>query len=217
VVLVAGCGGDSEAVLPEVSRPVVSSLTPQQIVTEAQRSFAQASSVHITGNYRENGKPVTFDIRLAQDKATGTVTSDGSKTEVRRIGDQVFVLGDDKFLTALGPEAVKTKGKWLVAPSAQADPGLANLTDKQRFLGTLNPGNGVLVKEPVRPLAGTPAVSVRSSTGARLFVADTGPANPLRLQRTGAISGFVDYGDFSAPVDVTAPTPTVPLASVTGG
>lgn len=218
LVLVAGCGGDSEAVLPEVSRPAVSGLTAEQIVTEAQRALSQASSVHITGTYRENNKPVTIDMRIAQDDmATGIVISNGSNVEVRRIGDQLFVRGDDKFLAALGPEAVKTKGKWLVGPIAQADRGLANLTDLQRFAGTLSPGKGALVKEAVRPLAGTPAVSVRSSTGARLFVADTGPTNPLRVERTGPISGFVDYRDYNAPVVVTAPAPTVPLASVTGG
>lgn len=217
-VLVAGCGTDSEKPLPEVSSPAVSSLTAEQIVTEAQRALAQAASVHITGSYRENNKPVTVDMRIGQgDKATGTVTSDGSTVQLRRVGDQLFVLGDDKFLAALGPDAVKSKGKWLVGPIAQADRGLANLTDLQRFAGTLSPGTGTLTKEAVRPLAGTPAVSVRSSTGARLYVADTGAADPLRVERTGAVTGFVDYRDYNAPVDVTAPTPTVPLASVTGG
>ena len=41
VTLVAGCGGDSERPLPDARPPAVASLTPQQIVTEAQRALAQ--------------------------------------------------------------------------------------------------------------------------------------------------------------------------------
>jgi hypothetical protein len=221
VTLVAGCGGDSERSLPDTRPPAVDSLTPQQIVTEAQRALAQAKSVHITGQYRENNKPVTLDMRIASgtdasgDRATGTVTSDGSTVQVRRVGDKLYVKGDDKFLAALGEKAKATKGKWLVGPIAQADRGLANLTDLQRFATGISPGTGKLQKEGVRSLAGQQAVSVLNPTGARLRDADTGTPYPLRLERIGPAVGFFDYGDYDQPVDVKAPSPTVDLASVT--
>jgi hypothetical protein len=216
LVLLAGCGSDSERTLPDAAPPAVDSLTAQQIVTEAQRALSQASSVHVSGEYRENNKPVEIDMTiLAGNKATGKVVADGSTVELRRLGDQLYVKGDDKFLDALGPKAKATKGKWLVGPVAQADKGLAQLTDLQRFAGTLSPGKGALTKEAVRSLNGQKAVSVRSSTGARLWVADAGPAFPLRVERIGTATGFIDYGNYNAKVDVQAPTPTVPLASVT--
>ena len=214
--LLTGCGSDAERPLPEVTTPKVDSLTAPQIVTEAQRALSQARSVHITGEYRDAGKPVKIDITIAAgDKATGTVTTDGVKVELRRIGGTLYVRGDDKFLSALGPQAQAAKGKWLVGPIAQADRGLANLTDLGRFAGTLSPGKGTLTKEDVRKLAGQDAVSVRSSTGARLWVADTGKPYPLRVERIGDVAGFLDYGDYDAPVTVTAPSPTVDLTTVT--
>jgi hypothetical protein len=212
----AGCGGSTQRTLPDATPPSLDTLTAQQIVTEAQRALSQASSVHVTGEYRENNKPVKIDMRIAAgNMAVGTVTANGSTSEVRRVGDKLYVMGDDAFLAALGPKAQATKGKWLVGPIAQADRSLANLTDLQRFAGTLAPGRGTLTKESVRMLAGKQAISVRSSTGARLWVADTGPAYPLRVERIGEAIGFVDYGDYNAPVSVKAPGPTVDLASVT--
>jgi hypothetical protein len=212
----SACGGNDERPLPAVTTPTASSLTAPQIVTEAQRAFSTATATHITGQYKENGKPVQVDMRIeAGKKATGRVITDGVGVEVRRLGDTLFVKGDDKFLAALGPAAQATKGKWLVSPIAQADRGLANLTDLDRFAGTLSPGKGKLTKEDVRTLAGQPAVSVRSSSGARLWVADTGKPYPLRVERTGDVAGFIDYGDYDSLVDVRAPSPTVDLASVT--
>ena len=74
---------------------VAADLTAPQIVTEAQRALASASSVRIRGEYTENGKPIAVDMRLAAgDKATGVVTTDGVKVEVRRIGDQLYVKGE---------------------------------------------------------------------------------------------------------------------------
>jgi hypothetical protein len=212
----SACGSNVERPIPAVTTPAPSSLTAPQIIAEAQRSLAQSSSVHITGKYSEAGKPVEIDMRiLADKKATGSVTTAGVRVELRRIGDRLFVQGGDAFLDALGPRAKATKGKWLVGPVAQADRGLANLTDLDRFSETLAPGKGTLTKEGVRPLAGQPAVSVRSSTGARLWVADVGGAHPLRVERTGEVTGFLDYRDYDAPVTVTPPSPTVDLASVT--
>jgi hypothetical protein len=217
VALLAGCGSDSERTIPAATTPAVSTLTAPQIVTEAQRALSEAKSVRVTGQYKEKGKPVTLDVRLvAGKKATGSVLANGSKVELRRIGDKLYVKGDDKFLAALGPKAQATKGKWLVGPVAQADPGLANLTDLDQFAATLTPGKTGLTKETVRQLAGKPAISVRSSTGARLWVADSGKPYPLRLERTGTAVGFIDYGEYDRTVDVTAPSPTVDLASVSG-
>lgn len=214
-VVLVGCGSESERVVPVPDPPAASTLTPEQILTEAQRALAQASSVRVTGEFREAGRPVKIDMRiLAGDKATGTVVTDGSTVELRRIGDQLFVKGDDKFLSALGPKAQATKGKWLVGPIAQADRGLANLTDLERFAQGLTPGAGKLTKEPVKPLNGKPAVGVLSSIGARVYVADKGTAFPLRVERIGELQGVVDYGDYNAAVEVAKPEPTVDLATV---
>lgn len=216
VALLAGCGGNSERPLPDARPPAVDTLTAPQIVTEAERALAQAKSVHITGQYRQGDKPVKLDMRIAAgNTAVGTVTSNGSTVELRRLGDKLYVKGDDTFLAALGEKAKATKGKWLVGPVAQADRSLADLTDLQRFAATLSPGKGKLVKEPVRDLHGQQAVSVLNPTGVRLWVAATGAPYPLRLERLGAAVGSIDYGDYNQPVDVKAPSPTVDLASVT--
>jgi hypothetical protein len=134
--------------------------------------------------------------------------------ELRRIGDQIYLKGDDRFLEALGPAAQATKGKWLKGPVAQADRGLANLTDLDVFAGTLSPGQGALTKEAVRPFAGQPAISVRSSTAARLWVANTSRPTPLRIERLGTSVGTLDFVEYDAKVDVTAPSPTVEIATV---
>src|SRR4051812_13878650 len=73
VALLTGCGSNSERPIPAATTPAVSSLTAPQIVTEAQRALSPASAVHVTGQYRENNKPVSLDMRiLAGKKATGT-------------------------------------------------------------------------------------------------------------------------------------------------
>lgn len=213
--VLAGCGGNSERTLPAASPAAVDSLGAAQIVTAAQRALAAARSVHIVGQYQQDNRPVRVDMRIAAgNTAVGTVTSNGSSVEVRRVGDQLYVKGDDTFLAALGDKAKATRGKWLVGPIAQADRALAELTDLQGFAGTLTPGSGTLTKEAVRPLGGQQAVSVLNPAGARLWVADTGTPYPLRLERLGTTVGTLDYSDYDRPVEVKAPSPTVPLSSV---
>jgi len=221
-IALAACAGEKERELPPVPQPVAADLTAPQIITEASRALATTSSVRVRGDYKENGKPVTIDMRLAagsgpnDDRATGVVTQDGVRVELRRIGDQIYLKGDDRFLEALGPQAQATKGKWLKGPVAQADKGLANLTDLDAFAATLSPqGQGKLTKEAPAPFAGQPAVSVLSSTGARLYVANTNRPNPLRIQRIGQLVGVIDFTEYDAPVDVKAPSPTVELGTVT--
>lgn len=214
------CGGDDERPLPQATTPVAADLTAPQIVTEAQRALSEASSVRIKGQYKQNDKPVTVDVRIAagkapaDDKATGVVTTDGVRVEIRRLGDQIYLKGDDRFLQALGPKAQTAKGKWLKGPVAQADQGLANLTDLDAFASTLAPGREALTKESVKPLAGQPAISVLSPKGARLWVANTGKPFPLRIDRIGVAVGTLEFLDYNAPVDVRAPSPTVDLATV---
>jgi hypothetical protein len=205
------CGGGSSS-----SGGGVASQSASQIVTTAANALRTVSSVHVAGNVSEGASgTLGLDLRLVPGKgATGTMTQNGSSVRLVILGQQVYLNGGAAFWrkAAGATVAQKLAGHWIKGPSAQFG-GLADELTVNELLKGLLDNHGGLVKGGSTTVGGRRAVSVVDhSKGGTLDVAATGTPYPLQLSNSGADGGKVTFGDFNAPVSLTAPagaqTPT---------
>src|SRR3954451_321826 len=86
----AGCGGSSSN--GEAKKPA------DQVVADAQKAALAGSSVHVTGTITDNGTPLKLDMTLVKDKGgKGTLSENGLKFELVRVGDTAYIRGSDAF------------------------------------------------------------------------------------------------------------------------
>jgi hypothetical protein len=223
-------------------RPVPTSPAPSgeagkpaaTIIADARNALLAATSVHLLGTFTitSAGAPRStqrLDLRLThvrgQPAATGTVTTvtgSGAKaTSVTialiRLGGTLYIRGDRAYYARIGPKAVAVAGRWLSLPTAQ-DRSVAELTDVSAVAQGFSTTAGTRVRGTAQ-LGGTPVVQVMAGTDATLYVAARGRPRPLRLQRSSTATGVlgtVDFGDYDAPLTVTAPAAPIALARVGG-
>lgn len=201
------------------------------IIGDARAALLAATTVHVSGSFTQNSAAVQrLDLHLTRVKgqpaAIGTVTTvtrSGARTAtVRltliRLGSHLYVRGDRAYYTRIGPKAAAVAGHWLSLPIAQ-DRSVADLTDLATLAAGLasSPADRVLGTDR---LGGAGVVVVRAASGATLYVAATGPARPVRLQRAMAsgapVTGTLDFTDYDAPVSVAAPPGAIDIAKVRG-
>jgi hypothetical protein len=69
-------------------------------------------------------------------------------------------------------------------------------------------------------IGATPVVDVMAGVGTTLYVAATGPARPIRLNRSlnvpAGANGSLDFTGYDVPVKVAAPPGALPIATVRG-
>ena len=63
-------------------------------------------------------------------------------------------------------------------------------------------------------LDGVPVVVISRQDGARLYVANAGPAHPLRAESEGADPGRIDFTDYGADAQISAPPTYVELGEL---
>ena len=107
-----------------------------------RQALRDAKSAEISGNVRSSGTAVRFDVMLSGNNSKGTLTISGNDVQLIKIGQSVFIKGDQDFLKkyAGGNTAVldKLNGKWLKTDST-SDFDLFTLDG---FAGQLKGGTG---------------------------------------------------------------------------
>jgi hypothetical protein len=153
--------------------------------------------------------------------ATGTITtiaSAGGQTltvpiAVIRVGEQLFIYADKSYYARIGAKVALAAGHWLSLPASQ-DAAFADLTDVTKFAAGLA---ATAAKTGGQLRLGTiPAVVVQTG-GALVYVASSGPARLLRLQRpapANALAGTLDFSEYGAALTVRAPAGAIALQSL---
>ena len=205
-------------------------------MSDARAALLAASSVRVTGTVNvmaagTGGTTQRFDLRLTRVKntpaATGTVTTTsvtGTKRftvtlAIIRVGGTLYIRGNREYYARIGPKAAAVAGRWISLPASQ-DTSVAGLTDLSIVAaGLAAPSNRASVAGTAR-IGSAPVIVLRPNSAAKLYVAASGPARPLRLQRTLDVSaggdGTIDFADYDAPVTVTAPAGAIPIAKLRG-
>src|SRR3954447_7748193 len=179
VAALAGCGGSSSN--GEAKK------TADQVVSDAQKAALAASAVHVSGNITDNGTPLAVDLTLVKGKGgKGTLSENGLKFELVRVGDTAYIKGTDAFLRKFAGAAAATlfHDKWLKGPASSGDLGaLTPLTDADKLFKAALGQHGKLANKGETDFQDQKVVEINDTTqGGTLYVAAEGDAFPVALK-----------------------------------
>lgn len=215
-LLLSGCGSGT----PKDNG--VATKSAKDIVAAATAAMKAKGSVHISGKGTLEGSTMTLDVRMrtSEQKGTGTLTVKGAKLQLVRLGSKLYVKGDRAFFAAQGVPAQlldRVADTWLVG-----DAGSGQLADLGSFfdIGKVLAPDGTVVKGRQTTIHGQKVIEVKDTSQGNpgsLYVRTTG--DPLVEQMTsgGTDSGTLDFTEYGAKVEVTAPSGAVDLNQVLGG
>ena len=218
VVLLTGCGGHKKAAVQngEASKPA------ERVLADATAAASKARSAHISGNITSDGTQITLDLDTARGKgAKGSMSTNGLKFDLVRIGRVAYIRGSDEFLKHFAGAAVAQllHGRWFKASIDNARfASLRPVTDVGLLLGKVSSNHGKLVNDGKTTYKGTDVVAIRdTSDNSKLYVAATGKPYPVAIVggKEGQ-SGTVTFGDWNAHVSLSAPSGAIDISKFAG-
>jgi hypothetical protein len=211
-LLLAGCGGSSSNGEAEKSA--------SQILADAKRAAIEAGSVKVRGTIEDQGTAIALDLLVGTDGGSGTMTIQGSKIDIIRIGNVVYLRAGADFYRQVGAgkgAGQLLDGRWLKVASTSADfKDLASFTDIDQFMKNALKPEGKISKGGETTVSGSKAIELKDSKGGSLFVATTGKPYPVEFHGGGTTSGKLVLTDFGAAVKPKAPKNPVDLAKLGG-
>src|SRR4029079_12177990 len=165
--LLAGCGssGTTENANDEASKP------PGGVLADAKAAATSASSAHVAGSIKANGTPTTLDLTTARSKgAKGSMSTNGLKFDLVRIGDTVYIRGSDEFYKHFAGAAAAQllHGKWLKAPATRGQlKSIAPLTSIGALFNGISSQHGKLANDGKTSYKGQDVVAIRDTSDGR--------------------------------------------------
>lgn len=210
-LFVAGCTGAPNPDTTPTPTPTtngVEAMAADEILDAAEEALTDAESVHVSGTIGAGNETFTLDLTYAGTNISGTVEVFGVSTEIRKLGNDVYVRAADTSLFAqfLTPEQQVLlpliAGKWVKVNAGLAAgflPGAPLSVDQ--FTVHAPP----LEKGEVTEIDGTSAITVTDADGQTFAVAIVGEPYLLESSHEGNTLTFSDYNE---PVTVEAPAET---------
>ena len=215
-LLISGCGGGS-------SGNGIDKLSASDALAKVKTATADVTSVHVRGTIQQSGKPLTLDVEVGSSSAQGSVGVGGGTMDLRFVDGVTYFRGDSKVFEAFGANAAQASlaaNRWIkdTGSSGPAGSFAAFLNKKKLFDALLTP-QGTIKTGGSSSVNGTKALILvdSSAEGGKLYVAETGDALPLRIERTGDNGGRVDFLDYNADVEVDAPSGALDISQLGGG
>ncbi len=214
--LVAGCDkksgldpavNDSPSAAP--SDNAVALLPASEILSKALAAASSAQSVHVKGDVTVDSDKISLDVTVSGENGKGTITAEGQSVELIRLNNDVYMKAGEGFWNMVAGNdpnpavASLLKDRWVKVPADEGFAELANLFDPD----TLLPDAGPATKGETKTINGISAIGLTDSvdTGeAVIYVATQGEPYPLRLEGPPG-EGAIDFTDWNAPVEITAP------------
>lgn len=218
VALLAGCGGHGKAAKPngEASKP------PERVLADAKAAATKASSAHVSGNVESDAGPITLDLSTTRGKgAKGSMSTNGLKFDLIRIGDVAYIRGSDEFYKHFAGAAIAQliRGKWLKASITNPRfHSLLPLTSVGLLLGKVSSSHGKLVNDGETTYKGADVVAIRdTSDNSKLYVAATGTPYPVAIVGgKKGVSGTITFGDWNKHVSLSAPSGALDISKLGG-
>jgi hypothetical protein len=206
----AACGGSSSN--GEADK------TPTEILTDGKKAALDAGSVHVSGSITDQGTTIGVDLRIGKDAGAGTMTLRGSKIDLVRVGDTVYIRAPASFYTSLGAGqgvGQLLDGKWLKASATSKEfADLAQLTAIGAFTKQALKPDGTVTKGSETTVDGQKVIELKSSKGGSLYVATTGKPYPVELKGSGTSKGTITFSDWGASVKAQAPAKSIDLSQL---
>jgi hypothetical protein len=209
-LLLTGCGGGG------TPTNGLEDKSPAQIQEEAAAAIKGAKGVHVTGTSITDGTPAQVDLQIQNGSSSGTITLEGAHFEITRVGEVTYVKADEAALESLGiPPEMHGLGadRWLkLAPQEASGLGGFSLDS---FAHQLTMNESPLETEVEQTeLDGKRVVVISTQDGSRLYIANTGPAYPIRGDLKGANEGRIDFSEYDVDFQITAPQDYVELGEL---
>jgi len=203
-----GCGGTPSNGLEDKSAA--------QVQQDAAAAIRAAESVHVTGTSATDDTPAQVDLRIQDGSSSGTITLEGAQFEITRVGEVAYVKADEGALESLGipPEMLRLGAdRWLkLAPQeASALEGFSLDSFAQQLTMNESP---LETEVEQTELDGTRVVVISQQDGSKLYIANMGPAYPLRGELKGANAGRIDFSEYDVDFQITAPQNFVELGEL---
>ena len=215
--VLAGCGssGTTAKANDEASKP------PGRVLADAKAAATSASSAHVAGSIKSNGTPTTLDLTTARNKgAKGSMSTNGLKFDLVRIGDTVYIRGSDEFYKHFAGAAVAQllHGKWLKAPATRGQlKSIAPLTSIGALFNGISSQHGKLANDGKTSYKGQDVVAIRdTSDGSKLYVAATGKPYPVAIVGGKNQSGTITFDDWNKSVSLSAPSDAIDIGQLGG-
>ncbi|BCY12004.1 hypothetical protein L3i22_070920 [Actinoplanes sp. L3-i22] len=237
-LLLAGCTAaeaDKPAAVSSTSDNGISGKAPAEILSQARKSLAEATSFHASGElpgvFRGgskfgDGTPVPIDLKVSGANQLGRMTIAGSEIQVLVSGGRTFFKVPEKALVpVIGAAAAHRLAPRLAASWIEPAPGLTYFDALGRSFARdqLVTLEGDLEQLKPAKVGDRPAVGLRSSAGygATLLVSAVGEPVPLVLIYPGAPRAgkveFTEYGATFPGLDVPAAADIIALPAGTAG
>jgi hypothetical protein len=168
--------------------------------------FSLAHSVRVQGTMIGGVPAEKFDLRYEGTSISGSYMEEGSTYEYSAVGDHSYLKTDAVGWEAMGntPDVANMMaGRWQrtgSAPSAEEWPSRAIFVSE---LGLRESAQGATLAQAM--LDGRRVVVVTYSDGSKLYVANTGPAYPVRFDVSGNGGGRRDFSQYGTQFHITAP------------
>jgi len=207
----AGCGGGSGS-SGEASK------SGPSILADAQQAALAADSVRIVGSVHNARETISLDLSVAQGSGGGTITLDGSKVDVIRVGDTAYIRAGADLYQRFGAGAAAARrlaGKWVKVPTTtQKFAQLVSLVDLYSFLTQSLNTNGKVTKGAVKTVDGQEAIELKSAHGGSLYVATSGKPYPIEFTSRVAPAGTVSLSDWGSAKAPTAPAHALDIGAL---
>ena len=197
--------------------------TATQILADAQKATAAASSVHIAGSFKSGSDNVALDFVATPARSGGSFTDNGATLELVTAGTNIYLKGSAASFTKLAGSSAAGQllgDRWLQTTTSNANFGtFGQLFDLKQLVQQIKP-QGAIRKGATTTVGGQGAVAlIDTSDGSQLLVATAGPAYILEITNNSSAKGtvtFDKYGQANAPA---VPTNAINLDQLekTGG
>ena len=219
--LLAGCGSSGSS--GTTAKPNGEASKPAgRVLADAEGAATNASSAHISGNITSGGTPITVDLTTARGKGgKGSMSTNGLKFDLVRIGDTVYVRGSDAFYKHFAGAAVAQllHNRWIKGSATHGRlKSLAELTNLRALFARINADPGKIVNDGKTTYKGRQVVALRSlGDDSKLYVAATGKPYPVAIvgNKDGQ-SGAVTFDDWNKSVSLSAPSDALDISQFGG-
>ncbi|MEU6822409.1 hypothetical protein ABZ921_17430 [Streptomyces atriruber] len=217
--LLAGCGdGEGDDGGGGSGKPFAGD-SADRIASKAVAATKEADSLRVKGNMRQEGKPVSVDLAVDQEKnCEGTIDTAGAEAEVRHTNATFYLRGNEEYWkNALknrpGSEKTlsKVSGKWVKMPADDAS--TAGMCDKQGLVASMDEKKSErkgMKKGGTTTVDGKEAIALtKKGSGGEtntMYVATEGKPYILRVTvKGGDAPNDATFGDYGKPVSPKAP------------
>ena len=215
VALVAGCdksGPDPAASASPSAAPSdngVALLPAGEILSKALAAASSAESFHVKGDLKIDSDTLALDLVVSGRNGKGSITAQGHVVELIKVGDDVYFKAGEGFWNLVAGDnpqpaiAALLKDRWVKVPADEGFAEMVNLFNPDDLLAS----SGAPTKGETTTINGLSAIGLTGSTddgAGTVYVATQGEPYPLRLEG-GPGEGAIDFTDWNAPVEITAP------------